>query len=69
MFLMMQMGGGRRKRSTHEEEVYASRTIHICKGHQYILEVNVLILLIFQTVAIATKHMNDYFQLECQAPY
>ena len=40
MFLMMQMGGGRRKRSIDEEEGYVPSTIDRGKGLQYTLEVN-----------------------------
>ena len=42
MFLMMQMGGGRRKRSIDEEEGYVPSTIAGGKGLQYNLKVNVL---------------------------
>ena len=57
----MQMGGGRRKRSTNEEEGYVSRRIHKCKGLWYNLESNVLIYLIIEILAITTKHIKKLF--------
>ena len=45
MFLMMQMGGGRRKRSIDEEEGYVPSTIAGGKALQYNLKVNVLTVL------------------------
>ena len=44
MFLMMQMGGGRRKRSIDEEEGFVSSNIDKGRALQYTLEVNVVII-------------------------
>ena len=61
MFLMMQMGGGRRKRSIDEEEGFVSSTIDKGKALQYTLEVNVVTQKMILTLVIPTKRMINYF--------